>query len=140
MVTIKKRVLTAGVFDLFHIGHLRLFKRAKSFGDYLIVAVQDGEYAKKFKPDATILYNNQQRLEMVSSIGCVDEVVTYNTIDELVKKVDYDVLVVGEDQNNDKFKVAIKYSKESNKEIVKLKRTRNISSSLLKDKIDKIFW
>lgn len=41
-----KKVLTVGVFDYFHLGHLRLFKQAREYGDYLIVAVQ--EEAKNF--------------------------------------------------------------------------------------------
>ena len=42
------RVLTFGVYDYFHLGHLRLFKQCKEYGDYLIVAVQDGDYIKKY--------------------------------------------------------------------------------------------
>ena len=38
------KILTFGVYDYFHLGHLRLFKQCKNFADYLIVAVQDGEY------------------------------------------------------------------------------------------------
>ena len=46
-----KKVITFGVFDYFHLGHLRLFKQAKEYGDYLVVAVQDGECTKMYKPD-----------------------------------------------------------------------------------------
>ena len=49
------RVLTFGVYDYFHLGHLRLFKQCKEYGDYLIVAVQDGDYIKKYKPGVNIL-------------------------------------------------------------------------------------
>lgn len=45
-----KKVLTVGVFDYLHIGHIKLFDRCKSYGDYLIVAVQDLDYVEKFKP------------------------------------------------------------------------------------------
>ena len=51
-----KKVLTFGVFDYFHLGHLRLFENAKKLGDYLIVAVQDGEFILKYKPTAKIFY------------------------------------------------------------------------------------
>lgn len=47
-----KKVVTFGVYDYFHLGHLRLFKNAKNLGDWLIVAVQDGDYILKTKPDA----------------------------------------------------------------------------------------
>lgn len=45
----KSKVLTFGVFDLFHIGHVRLFKRAKQIGDFLIEAVQNDETIKRYK-------------------------------------------------------------------------------------------
>lgn len=135
-----KKVLTVGVFDLFHLGHLRLFWRAKSLGDYLTVAVQDDEYIKKFKPSAEIIYNTDQRKEVVASIRCVDAAITYNTVDEIVKSADYDILVVGPDQNHEGFQKAIEYSKSNGKEVVVLERTKDISSTELKQKVEKIFW
>lgn len=45
-----KKVLTFGVYDLTHIGHIKLFERAKALGDYLIVAIQETEYIKKLSP------------------------------------------------------------------------------------------
>ena len=50
-----KKVVTFGVYDYFHLGHLRLFKNAKNLGDWLIVAVQDGDYILKTKPDAKVI-------------------------------------------------------------------------------------
>ena len=55
-----KKILTFGVYDYFHLGHLRLFEQCKKYGDYLIVAVQEGEYILKFKPSAKVLYNTEQ--------------------------------------------------------------------------------
>ena len=52
------KILTFGVYDYFHLGHLRLFKQCKNYGDYLIVAVQDGDYIKKYKPDAVLCRKN----------------------------------------------------------------------------------
>lgn len=135
-----KKVLTVGVFDLFHLGHLRLFKRAKALGDHLIVAVQEDEYIKRFKPSAEIIYNTEQRAEVVESIKCVDEVTSYTTVDETVKSIDYDILVIGPDQNHEGFQKAIEYSRSMNKEVVILERTKDISSTELKQKVEKIFW
>ena len=70
-----KKVITVGVYDYFHIGHLKLFKNAKALGDYLIVAVQDGNCILKTKPDAKVLYTTEQRIEMVSELKTVDEVI-----------------------------------------------------------------
>ena len=63
-----KTVLTFGVFDWFHYGHLKLFQQAKSFGDRLIVAVQDGDYILRYKPQSKILYTTEQSLELVKEL------------------------------------------------------------------------
>ena len=80
-----KKVLTVGVFDYFHLGHLRLFERAKRLGDYLIVAVQDGDFILKYKPNANVLYSTSERIELLSALKVVDEVVVYDNIDEAIK-------------------------------------------------------
>ena len=49
------KILTFGVYDYFHLGHLRLFKQCKKYADYLIVAVQNGEYILKYKLDSKLL-------------------------------------------------------------------------------------
>ena len=69
------KILTFGVYDYFHLGHLRLFKQCKAYADYLIVAVQDGNYIKKFKPDAKVLYTTEERVEMLEALRIVDKVV-----------------------------------------------------------------
>ena len=52
------KILTFGVYDYFHIGHLRLFQQCKSHADYLIVAVQDEKSILKYKPDASAALQN----------------------------------------------------------------------------------
>lgn len=54
------KILTFGVYDYFHLGHLRLFKQCKQYGDYLIVAIQNSDYILKYKPDAKIMYSNEE--------------------------------------------------------------------------------
>ena len=102
-----KKVITVGVFDYFHLGHLRLFQQAKNLGDYLIVAVQDNDWIKKTKPDANIMYSTQQRIELVSALRIVDEVIVYTDVDVTRPTVDFDIFAVGEDQNHNGFKRAI---------------------------------
>ncbi|MGO5467880.1 adenylyltransferase/cytidyltransferase family protein [Holdemanella porci] len=68
------KILTFGVYDYLHLGHLRLFKQCKKYGDYLIVAVQNGDYIRKFKPDAKVLYSTDERVEMLEALRIVDEV------------------------------------------------------------------
>lgn len=72
-----KRILTFGVYDLLHIGHILLFKHAKEQGDFLIAAVQAGEKVLQYKPEANLVNSTQERLMMVASIRYVDEVVVY---------------------------------------------------------------
>ena len=127
-----KKVLTVGVYDLLHFGHIELFRKAHELGDYLIVAVQNSDYVTKFKPNAKLVYNTEERIYMVSAIRFVDKVISYNTVDETVKKVDFDILALGPDQNHERFQKAIEWCKKNNKEIVIIPRTEGISSSMIK--------
>lgn len=127
-----KKVLTVGVFDYFHYGHYRLFKRAKEYGDYLIVAIQDGEFILKYKPDANVLYTTEQRIEIIKELRCVDEVCTYCDIDQDIKNIEFDVFIVGGDQKHSGFQRAIKWCEDHSKEVVRLERTKGISSSEIK--------
>lgn len=129
------KVLTVGVYDYFHLGHLRLFKNARKLGDYLIVAVQDGNFILKTKPDAKVLYTTEQRKELVGALRVVDEVVTYTDIDVTIKNIDFDVFAIGEDQNHDGFQRAIKWCNEHGKMVVRMKRTPGICSSMIKESL-----
>lgn len=129
------KVLTVGVYDYFHLGHLRLFKNARKLGDYLIVAVQDGNFILKTKPDAKVLYTTEQRKELVGALRVVDEVVTYTDIDVTIKNIDFDVFAIGEDQNHDGFQRAIKWCNEHGKRVVRMKRTPGICSSGIKRRL-----
>ena len=102
-----KKVFTVGVFDYFHYGHLRLFENAKKYGDFLIVAVQDGDLILKYKPDAKVLYTTEQRLQLVGALKVVNEVIVYESVDDIITKVDFDVFAVGEDQTHSGFQKAI---------------------------------
>lgn len=128
-----KTVLTFGVYDMMHIGHILLFKRAKEYGDKLIAAVQDGEVILKYKPDTRVIYTTEERLYMVSTIRYVDEVALYRDVDVDIRNFDFDVLVLGQDQNHAGFQRAIQWCRENGKEVVRLPRTEGISSTLLRE-------
>lgn len=130
-----KRVLTVGVYDLLHKGHIELYRRAKGLGDYLIVAVQDSDFILKYKPKAKVINSTDDRMYMIKSIRYVDEVVTYTDVDEIVKKTDFDVFVTGLDQNHSGFQKAILWCEEHRKEHIVLARTDGVSSSELKARI-----
>lgn len=127
-----KKVLTVGVYDLLHVGHIELFRHAKELGDYLIVAVQDSDEVLKYKPEAQMVYSTKERCYMVGSIRHVDEVIVYRGVDEIVKQVDFDVFAKGPDQIHAGFQRAEEYCKKNGKEVVVLPRTQGISSSKLR--------
>lgn len=130
-----KKVVTFGVYDYFHLGHLRLFKNAKTLGDYLIVAVQDGNYILKTKPNAKVMYTTEERKELVGALRVVDEVVDYTDVDVTIKTLDFDVFAIGEDQKHEGFQRAIKWCEDNGKEVVRMRRTPGICSSEIKNKL-----
>ena len=93
-----KKVLTVGVFDMLHIGHILLFKRARALGDHLIVAVQEDDCILKYKPGTRMIYTTEEREFMVGAIKYVDEVVTYRDVDVDIQNLDFDVFAKGPDQ------------------------------------------
>ena len=131
-----KKVITVGVFDYFHLGHLRLFENAKKLGDYLIVAVQEGDVILKTKPDAKVLYTTQQRIDLVKALRVVDEVITYRDVDVTLKTVDFDIFAIGGDQNHAGFQRAVKWCEENGKQVVRLPRTPGICSSEIKGQLN----
>lgn len=133
-----KKVLTVGVFDYFHLGHLRLFENAKKLGDYLIVAVQDGDCILKTKPNANVLYTTEQRVDMVQALKIVDEVIVYQDVDTILPKVEFDVFAKGPDQTHAGFQRAVKWCEDNDKEVVILPRTPGISSSDIKKQLQSL--
>lgn len=130
-----RKVLTVGVYDLLHKGHVELFRRAKGLGDYLIVAAQDSDFILKYKPKAQVMNSTEDRKYMIKSIRYVDEVITYTDVDKIVQNVNFDIFVTGPDQCHAGFQKAIKWCEEHGKEHIVLGRTDGVSSSDLKAKI-----
>lgn len=126
------KVLTFGVFDYLHYGHLKLFERASKYGDYLIVAVQRDEEIHKTKPDAKMMYNLDERMEFIGAIRFVNEVVPYTQVDQDIKRIEFDILVLGGDQNHAGFQSALEWANNNHKQVIRLERTEGISSSKIK--------
>ena len=127
-----RNILTFGVYDMLHIGHILLFKHAKELGDRLIVAVQDGNYILKYKPETKMVYSTEERLFMVSSIRYVDEVVVYKDVDKDIQNIEFDVFVKGPDQVHTGFQRAVEWCKDNGKEVIVIPRTEGISSTMLR--------
>lgn len=125
-----KKVITVGVFDFFHLGHLNLLETAKKYGDYLIVAVHDDKENTK---GVEFLYSLEERIHFVESIKFVDKVVPYDRVDTLLKTIDFDIFVYGPDQSHKYFQKAFDWCRKNNKELVMLKRTEGISSTRIRN-------
>ena len=128
-----KKVLTVGVYDMLHIGHILLFKKAKELGDGLIVAVQDGDVVLKYKPNTNMIYTTEERQYMVSTIKYVDQVVTYRDIDVDIQKIDFDILAKGPDQCHEGFQRAVAWCESHGKQVITIPRTEGISSTMLRE-------
>ena len=132
-----KRILTFGVFDILHIGHMLLFKHAKELfpGEEceLVVAVQDGDCILKYKPETIMVNTTEERMFMVSAIRWVDKVVTYRDVDVDIQNIDFDVFAKGPDQQHSGFQRAVRWCEANGKQVVVIPRTEGISSSLLRE-------
>ena len=125
-----KRILTYGTFDLLHYGHIRLLKRAKELGDYLIVALSTDEFNEIKGKKA--YHNYETRKKMLEGIRYVDLVIPERNWDQKindVKKYEVDVVVMGSDwAGSDKFDYLKEYC-----EVVYLERTEGISTTKIKE-------
>ena len=131
-----KKVITYGVFDYLHLGHIRLFKNIKKLFNndvFLTVAIHGDKYIKATKPDTNTLYSESERTELLKEIKSVDEIIIYDFIDTDLPKRDFDILAIGPDQTNEHFQRAVEYCNQNNKQIVIIPRTEGISSSEIKN-------
>lgn len=72
-----KIVYALGCFDLFHIGHLRLFEQSKKLGDILVVSVANDERVKQLKGATRPIIAAENRIEIVNGLRCVDYVLSH---------------------------------------------------------------
>ena len=124
-------VITFGTYDLFHIGHTNLFDRCKKYGSNLITGISTDKFNKE---KGKISVNNEnKRMSDCKNYKNVDEVFFEESMelkDEYIKKYNADLLIMGDDWKNkfDTVSIMTKY----------LPRTPNISSTLLKKKLNLI--
>ena len=127
---------TAGVYDLFHIGHLNLLRNAKSVCDKLIVGVSTDELVQEYKKKTPIISHNE-RMQIVSSIRYVDAVVAQSKRDkfEMWEKLNFEVIIVGDDWHRSKtWDLMEKKFKEVGVKVIYFPHTEGTSST----KINKI--
>ena len=130
---------TTGVYDMFHIGHLNVIKRAKEQCDYLIVGVTTDELCFKRKNKYPIICEND-RMAIVKELRCVDKVIPQENMDKLaaVKKYHADVVFVGYDwKGTPEWNEYEKEFAEVGCTVIYLDHTDGISSTILRDRLNK---
>lgn len=137
----EKRIIgyTTGVFDLFHIGHLNIIRRAKEQCDYLIVGVSTDELVENYKNKRPVM-PFEDRKAIVAALKYVDEVVPQTTLNktDAWEKLKFDVIFHGDDWKNTQMYNSIE--SELNKlgvKMIYLPHTDGVSTSELVEKIIK---
>lgn len=136
----KKIGYTTGVFDLFHVGHVNVLKRAKLECDYLIVGVTSDELSMSAKGKKPVIPFNE-RMEIVEAIKFVDEVVPQMNYDKMEawNNLKFDRMFVGDDwKGTDKWNQIEKDFAEVGVEILYFPYTTHTSSTILRDVLSKI--
>jgi glycerol-3-phosphate cytidylyltransferase len=136
----KKIGYTTGVFDLFHIGHLNILKRAKLECDYLIVGITTDELALSAKNKKPVI-PFPERMEIIESIKFVDEVVPQTNYDKIEawNNLKFDLMFVGNDwKGTEKWNQIEKDFNKCGVEIIYFSYTSHTSSTILRDVLNKI--
>lgn len=128
------KVITYGTFDLLHEGHIRLLKRAKALGDYLIVGVTSDVFDQS-RGKINVVQSLAERMQGVKDLGIADEIIAEEyegqKIDD-IKRYGVDIFTVGSDWVG-KFDYLKKYC-----QVIYLERTQGISSTQVRSKESKV--
>lgn len=130
---------TTGVFDMFHIGHLNILRRAKEQCEQLVVGVTTDKLCFLRKHKYPII-NENDRMAIVEAIRYVDRVVPQSDMEKIrtVKDLGVDVVFVGSDwKGSDAWNQYEKEFAEVGCDVVYLSHTDGISSSILRDRLEK---
>ena len=129
-----KKVIAYGTFDLLHYGHINLLRRAKSLGDYLIVGLSTDEFNNKEK-NKECYFDFENRKLLLDAVRYVDLVVPEENWEQKIsdiQKYNIDVFVIGDD-----WKGKFDYLKDLGVEVVYLSRTEEISTSKIKNDLNR---
>ena len=128
---------TTGVFDMFHIGHLNILKKAKEQCEYLIVAVSTDELAREYKHKTPVICFDD-RFAIVEAIKYADKVVPQNSLD---KKAAWEVFGFDAVFHGDDWKGSAMYDEiekslnEVGVDVVYIPHTKGVSSTILSEKL-----
>lgn len=126
---------TTGVYDMFHIGHLNILKKAKERCDYLIVGVSTDEVVESYKHRAPII-PFEERIAIVRELRCVDQAVPQVSMDKMEawKEYHFDALFHGSDwKGSDMYNNMIEQFSKVGVDVVFLPHTEGVSSTLLSE-------
>lgn len=130
---------TTGVYDMFHIGHLNILRRAKEQCDFLIVGVSTDEVVETYKHKTPVI-PFEERIEIVKAIKYVDKVIPQTTMDKYVawEQEHFNVIFHGDDwKNSAMYNEMEEKLKNVGVEFVYFPYTKGISSTILKEKTGK---
>lgn len=130
---------TTGVFDLFHVGHVRLLRNAKSLCDRLIVGVTNDELVSYKNKRSVICFD--ERIEIVRSCKYVDLAVEQTSMDKLdaFNRYKFDIMFVGDDwYKSDKWKKFDQEFEQVGVKILYFPYTRTTSSTLINEILIKL--
>lgn len=127
---------TTGVYDMFHIGHLNILRRAKEQCEFLIVGVSTDELVENYKGKKTVIPYADRRA-IVEAIRYVDKVVPQKNMDKLstLDELGYNAVFVGSDwQGTDKWNKIEEDYRKKGVDVVYLPHTDGISSTILRER------
>ena len=125
---------TSGVFDLFHVGHVRLLKKSRALCDRLIVGVSSDDLVSYKNKRAIIPFD--ERCEVVAACKYVDCIVEQTTMDKMAfwKKLKFNVMFVGDDwYETEKWKIFSEEFAKVNVNIIYFPYTKGTSSTLINE-------
>ena len=133
------KVYTAGTWDMFHVGHLNIFKKSKELGTHLIVGVSTDELVYSYKKHYPII-PFENRIELIKSCKYVDEVVPQTKLldPEDLKHICPNVFTIGTDWKGKELP-GIKFLRKIGTKIVYFNYTEEISSSIIRERLAAIY-
>ena len=127
---------TTGVYDMFHIGHLNILRRAKEQCDYLIVGVSTDELVQHDK-NKTPIISFEDRCKIVEAIKYVDKVVPQTSMDKMAayRELHFDAMFHGSDwKGSTMYNAIVKEFEDIGVDVVFLPHTDGISSTEIREK------
>jgi glycerol-3-phosphate cytidylyltransferase len=129
---------TAGVFDMFHVGHLNLIENAKKYCEYLIVGVNSDDLVKQYKQQGAIV-PFEERIRIVAALREVDETIRVDTLDKEIiwKQKQYGLLFIGDDwKGNPRWDKTERIMLAHGVQTIYLPYTNSTNSTLLREKLN----